>query len=431
MQPAWRAIILGTRRTVIPWLCLFLWSCTLTLAADWPPVLDGKNPTTQSLDGRKIEHYTHGPRAEWGYPDNSPTAWAYPPAPESGRLQQNHDSFYVVSPRRPRRNAPLCVVLHAANRTAFDYMGYQFLNRKIDGVGDPPHVMTRMPDDCYGLFLNSPNAEWWGWRTVSHDMAKYADTPTPAEKRVLDTIQWVAMHYKIDRNRIYLSGVSMGGCGTLGIGLPHGDIFAAIFADVPAGTEYLALRRGFPAPLAPDASPAERDIWTKKISGLGLPDPPVVVDFSAPNDSWSKTQPVLLEAALAGHLPLILAWGPFGHSSFSLPIAKYPQCDVVLAYPWREIRKNSAYPVFTNASSDQRAPWLGTSSDFDESGQMNAYLRWKDQQDKPTRFSMQLWVAHPTVENPPATMPDAATADVTLRRLQHFKVQPEKPTPGN
>ena len=165
------------------------------------------------------------------------------------------------------RSVSSCIL---PNRTAFDYMGFQFLNRRIDAGSDPLHVMTRMPDDCYGLFLNSPNAEWWGWRTASHDMAKYSTTLTPAEKRVLDTIEWVAVHYKIDRNRIYLSGVSMGGCGTLGIGLPHGDIFATILADVPAGTEYVALRRGFPAALASGASPAEQDIWTEKISGLGL-----------------------------------------------------------------------------------------------------------------------------------------------------------------
>ena len=218
----------------------------------------------------------------------------------------------------------------------------------------------------------------------------------------------------------------MGGCGTLGIGLPHGDVFAAVLADVPAGTEYVALRSGFPAAPEPGASPAERDTWTQQISGLGLPDPPIVIDFSAQNDNWSKTQPVLLNAALAGHLPLILGWGLFGHTGSSTAIAKYPQCDVALAFPWLEVRKNEAYPVFTHASCDQRAPWLGAASDADESGQMNAYFRWKSRQDKPSAFDIQLWIAHPKVENPPATMPDAATAAITLRRLQHFRVQPMK-----
>jgi len=53
---------------------------------------------------------------------------------------------------------------------------------------------------------------------------------------------------------------------------------------------------------------------------------------------WSKTQPALLLAARVGHLPLILGWGPFGHTAFGKYIVKYPPCDVALAFPWLEIR---------------------------------------------------------------------------------------------
>ena len=134
------------------------------------------------------------------------------------------------------------------------------------------------------------------------------------------------------------------------------------------------------------------------------------------------TQPALLQAAQAGRLPLVLSWGPFGHVTFSSLIAKYPICDVALAYPWLEIRRNEAYPVFTRASCDQQSPWLNAPAEFDSTGQMNAWFRWKNQRDTPTEFAMQLWIAHPTVKTPPA-MPDSATADVTLRRLQQFKIQ--------
>ena len=235
----------------------------------------------------------------------------------------------------------------------------------------------------------------------------------------------MAARYAIDRDRIYLSGLSMGGCGTLAIGMPHGDVFAALRAQVPAGTEYVAKHMGgFPSAPAADASPSARAAWTKCISGIGLPDPPVVVDFSAQNDNWSKTQPALLQAAQAGRLPLVLGWGPFRHPTYTSPIAKFPLCDVALAYPWLEIRRNEAYPVFTNATSDQRSPWLGDPKSFDESGQINAYFRWKNMGDTPTRFTVRLWLAHPAVGNPPATMPEASTADITLRRLQHFTAKP-------
>ena len=398
-----------------------LLSAMMALAVDWPPALDPDNLTIQTNDGRRIERYTHGPKAEWGYADG----WRYSPAQETGKEGQNRNSFYVVSAKQPRPGAPLCVVLHSANRTAFDYLGFQFLDRKVDPADDPSAIMTRAPDDCYVLYLNTTNEEWYGWSAAHDDPAKYSQALTPAEKRLLDTIDWVIIRYKIDRNRVYLLGVSMGGCGTLALGLPHGNLFAAILVDVPAGTEFAALRFGLTGPEA-TRSGAAQDIWIKRTSGFGLPDPPIVVDFFAQNDPWSRSQPLLLRAAQAGRLPLVAAWGPFGHTAFSSAIAKYPQDDVALAFPWSNIRKDAAYPVFTNASSDQLPPQMGESIGSDESGQINAYFRWKNLQDSAKKFTIQLWLAHPTAANPPPAMPETSTADITLRRLQLFKVQPGK-----
>jgi hypothetical protein len=392
------------------------------VAIDWPPTLDKQNPVTRSSDGRTIERYIHGRQVSWGYPaDNK--EWDYSPSQESGPDQQNHNSFYVLSPGRPRDNAPLYVVLHSANRTAYDYLGFGALNRKIADNDDPATVMTNVPDDFYGLFLNSTNAEWWGWSHARQNLQAHIEAPPPAELRVLDTIEWVVKHYNIDRNRIYLGGISMGGNGTLGIGMSHGDIFAAMRVTVPAGTGYASYQWGGFAPSpAADASEQERNAWLLRASGAGHPDPPVIVDFSSPNDAWSVTQPALLQAAQAGHLPLVLAWGPFGHTGFGSVIAKSPVCEVAMAFPWLEIRKNEAYPVFTHASSDQQSPWLNAPADFDESGQINAYFRWKTVADLPSRFAIQLWIAHPPVQS--VTMPDSVIADVTLRRLQEFQTQP-------
>jgi hypothetical protein len=340
------------------------------------------------------------------------------------------------------------VVLHSANRTAYDYMGYGSLDRKVDPSDDPATAMTASPDDFYALYLNSTNAEWWGWSQAQKQAAQHVDGPAPAELRVMDTIEWVATQYPVDRNRIYLCGASMGGCGSLGIGMPHGDVFAAVRVMVPAGTAYFAYRLGgIAAAPAADAPQAERDAWLKLASGAGLPDPPVLVDFSSPQDNWSSTQPLLVQAAQGGHLPLVLSWGPFGHVAAGSLVGKYPLCEVALAYPWLEIRKDQAYPVFTRASTDQRSPWFdprsaglgaaakidasasaksdaGAPAESDAAGQINAWFRWKGQRDTPTDFAMQLWIAHPALKNPLPAMPQAATADVTLRRLKQFKVEP-------
>jgi hypothetical protein len=95
-------------------------------------------------------------------------------------------------------------------------------------------------------------------------------------------------------------------------------------------------------------------------------------------------------------------------------------------FPWLEIRKNQAYPVFTGATSDQKNPWLNP-SDAAPQGQINAYFRWKNVEDSSAAFSMQVWLAKPDAKNGvPETAPREATADVTFRRLQGFKASPDE-----
>ena len=64
-----------------------------------------------------------------------------------------------------------------------------------------------------------------------------------AEKDVYDAIEDVKRRFSIDEDRIYLTGLSMGGGGTLWLGLTRPDIWAAIAPVCPAppqGTEALA-----------------------------------------------------------------------------------------------------------------------------------------------------------------------------------------------
>ena len=58
----------------------------------------------------------------------------------------------------------------------------------------------------------------------------------PTEKRVIDTVAWVVKEYGIDENRVYLCGNSMGGSGTLGIGMRHGDVFEPRRRTCPPGS---------------------------------------------------------------------------------------------------------------------------------------------------------------------------------------------------
>ena len=127
------------------------------------------------------------------------------------------------------------------------------------------------PQDFFALYLDcrANKGDWW-W-----GIEKYKGPEVgPTEKRVIDTVKWVIKEYGLDENRVYLCGNSMGGSGTLGIGMRHGDVFAAIKANVPAEVEHVSSRMYFP----PQTVPAD----------VTLPDPPIVVDYSAQNDGWSQ-----------------------------------------------------------------------------------------------------------------------------------------------
>lgn len=98
------------------------------------------------------------------------------------------------------------------------------------------------------------------------------------EKDVLDVLADVKKRFNIDEDRTYLTGLSMGGGGTLWIGMTHPDIWAAIAPVCPAppnGTDALAMNAlNVPAHFFHgDADPAVKvDIsrnWVKTLKEFG------------------------------------------------------------------------------------------------------------------------------------------------------------------
>lgn len=364
-------------------------------AENWPPASKSEQP---AFDGRKVELFEHGVREEWGY----------------GKALWTGRSFYVVHPKTRSDNAPMVVILHSGNQSARIWLDCGTLKAL------PPEDAgrcTSVPEGFYGLFLNSPGQEWWGKNAqLSSANPNFSARPlkaremTPTEKRVIDTVEWAAALYKVDRNRIYLTGASMGGCGSIAIGGSRGDIFAAVRVFNTAGFEFLARRAGFDD---------ER---------LTVPDPPVMVSLAGMNDGWSKDHGLLIDAARRYRLPLILGWGPFGHSGLPSAIKPHRGCEAVLEFPWMSIRKDEAYPVFSAASSDQRAPWTQRApwdmapGEGDDAGQINGYFRWQPVADTAEALSTKVWLYRPSATNAVADAPDESVADITFRRLQRFAV---------
>ena len=347
---------------------------------DWEP----KQTSQNLMYDREITRYEHDCLERWGYE------------------QPHNEFFYVMKSIMPLDKNPLIVFLHSAGGNAEKELEGNV--KRIEGYGD----------EFVGLALNSPKtlAEpvddsadydwWWGAKAIEKHPELYKNKMTPIENRVFETIEWVIQNYNIDRNRVYLRGTSMGGSGTLGIGLAHGDIFAAIQADVFAGVEHA--------------------IYRLKDADF---DPPYLSMIFSHLDKWSRGAEQLLDMISTEYLGASYAWDIYKHDHR----AHYKNSNqFTVNFPWLSIRRNQAYPVFTNASSDDRYPGY-MRKEPDQKGQKNAYFRWSVLEDSENRFVIELRLVNQLqfIKDLPSAdeleqMRMPVTTDVTLRRLQNFKV---------
>ena len=97
--------------------------------------------------------------------------------------------------------------------------------------------------------------------------------------------------------------------------------------------------------------------------------------------------------------------------------------DLINSFDWLSVRKNEAYPVFTNTSSNDPLPWPNNVSDK-SSGQINAFVRWRSVSESADGVETELFLAKPASLQTKFEIPPEATADVTLRRLQQLLIAP-------
>lgn len=404
-------------------------------AEDWASKKLGlmpKETKTETVGRRTLKWYEHAPDPAWGAAGNYT------------------DKFTVAAPvSGEAAGAPLVVQLHSRGGG----MPAGGILSQAKGC-DAKEGVYRAPDEAYVLALDSMRDQnvqqnktnpdfWWGGSPkfcgpAKNDVPRLRLKEQPCAMRVMDTIEWVVRTYKIDRNRIYLCGNSMGGQGALALGLPHGDVFAAVEANVPATIWYPVARMGFVKDDGSDDS---------AFDPAAFPDPPVCYEWSGSDDVWSRDHEVLYRNMAAHRYFYMGVWGDYGHCG-DVNAARAKN-DLVEKFDYLQIRKDAAYPVFTKASCDDQLPWPfsvwkpqvnnwgGWAGDIGggtqraiavgakPAGQVNAFFRWKNVKDEEKVLSMELRIA--TAEELGTTQftpPASATADVSFRRIQKGKVAP-------
>lgn len=337
--------------------------------------------------GRRIDFFCHNTEPEWGY------------------AEDQTDSFALIYPRNYDENVayPLDVVFHSAGHDLFSTV------RCTMTEGD--HDIYHTPDDMFSLILdcraNEKNDWWWGGINVhdeSWDRARAGISPQPVERRCIATVEHIIENYNIDTDRVYAVGNSMGGTGALGIALCRGDLFASIKVNVPAGTRHVAERCCLLGDI-PD--------------GFKIPDPPVVVDYSSQTDMWSIEHERLYEGMKGRRYAFHGFWGPFGHENNDSEMKKYN--DLIHSIPARSLRKCDAYPVFTDATTDDVNPWADPDH-APECGQVNGFFHWEPLTDTEGELTMRLWLLRADEWETRVTLPTESEAAVLIRRVQNFKL---------
>lgn len=174
--------------------------------------------------------------------------------------------LYLPPNYDPSRRYPLVVSLHGAGSN------HRLNLRRVFGrsnVGDETDVEATRYFPAWedrGYIVVSPLARGtMGYQGI-------------AEKDVLDVLADAKRRFSVDENRVYLTGLSMGGGGTLWLGLTRPDIWAAIAPVCPApprGTEIFAGNalnlpvRIFQGGADPVVRPEGTRAWVEQLRELG------------------------------------------------------------------------------------------------------------------------------------------------------------------
>jgi hypothetical protein len=247
------------------------------------------------------------------------------------------------------------------------------------------------------------------------------------ERRVDWIVDWVMKRspFRIDPNRVYMKGGSMGGAAQWGYGIRRPQLFAAGENGVPAvnlnfdpNQRHYSLWGYEPTILTNEGAAVEARVnaGAYAASNPGV-DFPLMLTFARKGDvdvPWGQYPAFFATMDSSRHLGGILYWTQGEHAHGEEPSQVFPEWSSTEEYDdWiYQFVHDQSYPAFSNFTLNGD-PGRGDPAAGDPRGGFNRFPRWDtaDIVDTPGRWEM-------TMRLHSAAPSSAAAADVTLRRLQ-------------
>ena len=184
------------------------------------------------------------------------------------KVKMNYLLFLPAGYEKSDKAWPLILFLHGAGESGDDLQKV-----KVHG---PPKIVEKKPD--FPFILVSPQSPGRGWDAATL-------------KALLDDV--IARH-RVDRDRIYLTGLSMGGFGSWSLAAAYPDLFAAVVPICGGGNPADAGRlKGLPIWVFHGAKDPVVPIARSVAMVKALKDAGSEVKFTvypeAGHDSWTET----------------------------------------------------------------------------------------------------------------------------------------------
>jgi len=176
-------------------------------------------------------------------------------------------ALYVPKHYDAQKKYPLVISLHG------EYSNHRLNLRRVFGKGNRPGETDAEATRYWPVFKD---VEFVVASPLARGTMGYKGV---AEKDVYDVLADVKRRFSIDEDRVYLTGLSMGGGGAVWLGLMRPDVWAAVAAvcpAAPAGMEDLAANAGdvpfkiFQGEIDPVVKPADVRRWHKVLVDAGV-----------------------------------------------------------------------------------------------------------------------------------------------------------------